>query len=136
VSEQPFPSGPWEGFYNYEAGGKRHRMELTLTFQDGIVRGSGRDDVGIFHIRGHYDAANGECQCTKTYVGRHEVAYNRFHEGKGIMGTWDIWQRLHGGFHIWPLGAGETQSESAEGADKADALSGPDVISQPQTVRS
>jgi hypothetical protein len=35
------------------------------------------------------------------------VFYRGFREGKGIWGTWEISVIGHGGFHIWPLAAGE-----------------------------
>jgi hypothetical protein len=60
VSEDPFPSGPWVGFYNCGPG-DRHRMDLHLTFADGIVTGDGNDDVGRFLIRGG---------CSRVIVGK------------------------------------------------------------------
>ena len=108
-------------------------MELNLTFQNGALRGHGRDDVGVFNIRGRYDA-NGECSWTKTYVGAHDVAYNGFREGKGIMGTWEVYQWLHGGFHIWPLSArDEVQREAAE---EASAVADQELITSTATARS
>jgi hypothetical protein len=129
VSEDLFPSGPWVGFYNYGPG-DRHRMDLHLTFANGIVSGDGNDDVGRFLIRGHYDAANRECQWTKTYPGSHDVSYRGFREGKGIWGTWEIGLLGHGGFHIWPKGAeeGEMKAAAAEASAPLDAVAvQPDV---------
>jgi hypothetical protein len=123
VSEELYPSGPWTGFYNYRPG-DRHRMELDLVFARGSITGSGMDDVGRFLIKGGYDAAIGECHWTKSYIGRHDVFYRGFREGKGIWGTWDIKVLWHGGFHIWPRrsGEGEAMSESVEVADPVDAI--------------
>jgi len=101
-------------------------MDLQLTFATGSMRGDGSDDVGPFLIRGRYDSANRECSWTKTYIGGHDVYYRGFREGKGIWGTWEISIRWHGGFHIWPRVAGETESdelkESAPETEAADAV--------------
>src|SRR5688572_13115284 len=50
-----FPSGPWTGYYVHHHSPERHRMDLDLRFADGLVDGTGTDDVGRFVIRGHYD---------------------------------------------------------------------------------
>ncbi len=115
MSDSLFPSGPWTGFYNYQPG-ERHWMDLALTFANGIVSGDGTDDIGRFLIKGRYDAAKRECYWTKNYVGAHDVYYRGFREGKGIWGTWEITIQWHGGFHIWPRGAGEGE-EHAESAE-------------------
>ena len=86
-------------------------MDLHLTFSHGKVTGEGTDDVGPFVVKGQYDAKNAECSWTKTYVGRHDVFYRGFREGKGIWGTWES-AELHGGFHIWPRGSGEGEEET------------------------
>jgi hypothetical protein len=124
MNDSLFPSGPWTGFYNYRAS-DRHRMDLQLSFASGILIGDGSDDVGRFLIKGRYDAANGECHWTKAYIGRHDVFYKGFREGKGIWGTWEIGKRFHGGFHIWPrvTGEEEIQAESTEVAEPVDAVS-------------
>src|SRR5207237_3400716 len=122
-----FPSGPWIGFYNYRPG-DRHKMELGLTFANGSLNGDGADDVGPFLVRGRYDSANRECHWTKRYIGKHDVFYRGFREGKGIWGTWEIAIHCHGGFHIWPRGAdaGESHHETAEQVQPVDAI-GPSV---------
>ena len=106
MSDDLFPSGPWRGFYNYQPG-DRHAMDLDLTFANGLMSGDGRDDIGLFLIKGKYDAQSRECHWTKTYIGAHDVFYRGFREGKGIWGTWEISIFGHGGFHIWPAAAGE-----------------------------
>src|SRR5258708_387902 len=123
MSDELFPSGPWTGFYNYRPG-DRHRMELQLAFANGSMTGDGSDDVGVFRIKGRYDAATRECHWTKSYVGGHDVFYRGFREGKGIWGTWEITIRAHGGFHIWPRRAseGEERPESAARPEPADAI--------------
>jgi len=124
MSENLFPSGPWTGFYNYWPG-DRHRMDLHISFANGSMTGDGNDDVGPFLIKGRYDTTSNECYWTKSYIGRHDVFYRGFREGKGIWGTWEINTFSRGGFHIWPRQAeeGETKSESAEIEQPVDAIS-------------
>jgi len=119
-----FPSGPWTGFFLQPQLPGKHRMELHLTFQNGVMTGEGRDWVGNFTIRGRYDVATGQCHWTKRYLGKHDVFYNGFNEGKGIWGVWEIAAtanagvKLRGGFHIWPEGmADPTGDRLAEEAD-------------------
>ena len=130
MSESLFPSGPWTGFYNYYPG-DRHRMELGLTFTNGNMSGDGIDDIGRFLIRGRYDAGTRECHWTKTYLGAHDVFYCGFREGKGIWGTWEIGILAHGGFHIWPRGAGEGEAETEEAASEepVDAIATQEITS-------
>jgi hypothetical protein len=115
MSERPqpetdprFPSGKWVGFWiqKHPPIG-RQPTELYLTFSDGVLQGEGRDIVGKYTVRGRYNLADGRCHWTKHYVGKHEVYYEGFNEGKGIWGTWSIRARpdtveVRGGFHIWP----------------------------------
>jgi hypothetical protein len=99
-------------------------MDLDLTFAAGRLSGDGNDDVGRFMIHGQYDANTLECSWTKTYVGRHDVAYRGFREGKGIWGTWEITVLNRGGFHIWPkrAGEGDTETATAEKEPSAEAV--------------
>jgi len=113
MSESLFPSGPWTGFYKYSRDSAKHRMDLELTFEGGHLNGDGLDDIGQFLVKGRYDAQELECHWTKTYVGRHEVYYRGYREGKGIWGAWEIGLRGHGGFHIWPKTAGEEGGQAA-----------------------
>ena len=56
-------------------------------------------------MRGRYDTADGKCHWTKRYLGKHDVFYKGYNEGKGIWGTWEIpSSEWRGGFHIWPEG--------------------------------
>jgi hypothetical protein len=117
-----FPSGPWTGFFLQKLVPGRHLMELRLTFQHGSMTGEGRDWVGEFVIRGKYDLADGKCYWTKRYLGKHDVFYQGFNEGKGIWGTWEIPTDPpnvgRGGFHIWPEGmADPTQPHLSEAAE-------------------
>jgi hypothetical protein len=111
-----FPSGPWVGFFLQKSHPGRHAMELRLTFQMGNMTGEGRDRVGPFLVKGRYDVADGKCYWTKKYVGKHDVFYQGYNEGKGIWGVWEITHAglgvlARGGFHIWPEGLGEPTDE-------------------------
>ena len=104
-----FPSGPWTGYFLQKVIPGRHLMELQITFRHGEMCGEGRDWVGTFTLHGHYDLADGKCRWTKRYLGKHDVCYQGFNEGKGIWGTWQITSIDDpdigcGGFHIWPEG--------------------------------
>jgi hypothetical protein len=135
VSSELYPSGPWVGFYNYQPG-DRHRMQLHLTFANGVMSGDGNDDIGRFLIKGRYDCSSAECYWTKSYLGSHDVFYRGFREGKGIWGTWEIGILNHGGFHIWPKQAGDLPpADSDNAAELADAIATPtsEVPSTPAT---
>jgi hypothetical protein len=113
-----FPSGPWTGFFLQKEFPGRHLMELRLTFQTGNMTGEGRDRVGDFLIAGHYNLTDGKCHWTKKYIGKHDVFYEGFNEGKGIWGVWQIGELMRGGFHIWPEGLGDpTDDHLVEAAD-------------------
>jgi hypothetical protein len=88
----------------------RHMMELDLNFHQGVMTGEGRDRIGSFLIRGKYNIDDGKCWWTKRYVGKHDVAYQGYNEGKGIWGVWDIPPTFRGGFHIWPEAMGDPMS--------------------------
>src|SRR5262249_11199339 len=99
-----FPSGPWTGFYLMpNTGPKRYRTALTITFVDGTMTGSGADAVGPFTIHGRYSTVDGKCNWVKHYLGKHDVLYSGYNEGKGIWGVWEI-PPFKAGFHIWPEG--------------------------------
>jgi len=118
-----FPSGPWTGFFLQKELPGKHLMVLALTFQQGTMTGDGRDRVGDFIVRGHYTLDDGKCWWTKRYLGKHDVFYQGYNEGKGIWGTWEIPAdhfgiRYQGGFHIWPVGMGDpTGQHLYEAAD-------------------
>lgn len=111
--EEEFTSGPWTGFYTY-SGGRRERMDVSLTFREGTVSGAGSDPVGRFMILGRYDAGSNEIHWTKTYTGAHSVFYKGCRDNRGIWGTWEIHPGWTGGFHLWPKGQGEGAVEEAE----------------------
>ncbi len=118
-----FPSGPWIGYFLDPRMPGRHMMELFLTFRKGQLTGEGRDQFGAFILRGQYSLTDGKCHWTKRYIGKHDVFYQGFNEGKGIWGVWEIaTTREHagqrGGFHIWPKGMSDpTGSHLTEEAD-------------------
>lgn len=109
-SDPRFPSGPWTGFFLQKQIPGRHLMELRLNFQNGEMSGEGRDLVGEFFVTGRYEVADGKCHFHKRYVGKHDVYYEVFNEGRGIWGVWEIPANQNhgmvfkGGFHIWPEG--------------------------------
>ncbi len=104
MSDLHFPSGPWTGFFTYTRRPGKHRMDLSLTFENGRITGDGADAVGLFVIAGSFDAGSGGCDWAKIYPRSHDVAYRGFCEEKGIWGTWEIHGWWRGGFHIWPVG--------------------------------
>ena len=103
ATERDFPSGPWTGYYQHDR--RCFPQQLELTFDGGVIRGGGWDDVGEFTIKGSYDLASREVRWTKNYVDRHNVYYRGFREGRGIWGTWEIPGGGRSGFHVWPLAA-------------------------------
>jgi len=113
-------------------------MDLMLEFAAGQMNGNGNDDIGPFLIKGRYDASNRECYWTKSYVGRHDVFYRGFREGKGIWGVWEIGHIGRGGFHIWPRrhesGLEETESEKkSQPSEKEEVFPGQKNRGQPAT---
>lgn len=116
-----FPSGPWLGFFTQPPFPNKFWMELRLNFSDGTLTGQGRDWVGEFLIRGQYDLNDGSCHWVKSYLGKHDVFYKGYNEGKGIWGAWEIaaeTETLTGGFYIWPEGMSDpTQQHLTEEAD-------------------
>lgn len=107
-----FPSGDWEGFYNYtyHQAGSKSKMEFSLNFSNGKISGSGSDEVGSFSWSGTYNLDSLTCHITKKYNGRHSVAYHGNVDENGIWGHWLI-QNFKGGFHIWPK---KNEQEAAE----------------------
>lgn len=102
-----FPSGDWEGFYSYYSGDK-HSMQCSFSFCNGILTGSGRDDVGSFRWKGVYNKDILSCTMTKFYSS-HTVFYKGEVDENGIWGNWDIRGVWRGGFHLWPKAKQEKQ---------------------------
>lgn len=118
------PDGEWEGFYCYGNTPEQHKMVIELAFKNGVVSGSGTDDVGSFTWKGKYDADAMKIYMTKVYT-THNIEYKGDVDENGIWGKWenadairDISKRfssaaqqhilrkfshqISGGFHIWP----------------------------------
>lgn len=114
-THQYFPSGIWDGFYLYQSGADstRHEMYFYLDFKDGVVTGSGSDDVGVFVWNGSYDTQSFVVRMTKHYR-THVVNYDGRADESGIYGRWDIRGDLSGGFHIWPRKGKEEEEEVVE----------------------
>ncbi len=109
-----FPAGKWVGFWTQTLPTRdRPKQELALSFHKGEITGEGRDRIGKFLIRGFYSIEDGRCRWTKRYIGKHDVYYEGFNEGKGIWGKWSI-DFNHGGFHIWPEGMSDPTSPALE----------------------
>jgi hypothetical protein len=130
-TDSRFPSGKWVGFFLQRLIPGRHMMELLLTFSNGTMTGEGRDLVGKFVIRGGYTLHDGKCHFHKRYVGKHDVFYQGFNEGKGIWGVWAIpaskvLAGQKGGFHIWPEGMSDpSQQHLTEAAELPRAVDEP-----------
>lgn len=123
-----FPSGPWTGFFLQPRMPGKHWMELSITFLDGIMNGEGRDRVGLFRVKGRYQVEDGRCWWTKTYLGKHSLAYQGYNEGKGIWGTWEENPGNKGGFRIWPEAMGDpTLMTMAEEVDEPISEPPPEV---------
>lgn len=123
-----FPSGEWEGFYIYTIlSGHRGKMAFSLNFKDGIVEGSGSDNVGAFNWRGDYDKEGLRCRMTKYYAS-HTVFYDGHVDENGIWGTWTISEHWKGGFHIWPKGIEEEMAEVVEEAVPVEMTGGSEEI--------
>jgi hypothetical protein len=98
-----FPSGEWEGHYLWQAGAgaERHPMDFILNFKEGIVTGSGSDDVGSFKWEGEYSTSSMSVKMVKVYR-THLVLYSGMADTNGIYGSWEIPPFGRGGFHVWP----------------------------------
>jgi hypothetical protein len=97
-----FPSGEWEGFYNYSINPNyKDTMYIHLHFKNGVVTGGGSDEVGGFEWRGTYDTVYFHCKMVKHYA-THTVNYDGRADENGIWGTWKMGLQWTGGFHIRP----------------------------------
>ncbi len=122
-----FPSGAWEGFYIYHMGpdASQHKMSFSLNFKEGIILGSGRDNVGGFSWRGTYDQEKLNCEMVKSYA-THTVDYHGRVDENGIWGIWNI-GFYKGGFHIWPKSNEENEAQE-EVIEKEKVLSKKNTI--------
>ncbi|MFT3880217.1 MAG: hypothetical protein QM703_11220 [Gemmatales bacterium] len=95
------PSGLWRGFWEQPYFGRQFMEDFTLKFNDGVVSGGGKDIIGLFVIKGEYEA--GKLSFVKQYIGKHKVIYSGQYDGEGsIHGTWVIPGDLTGPFSLSP----------------------------------
>ena len=111
-------------------------MSGAVMIQCGASRGDGRDWVGAFTLEGHHDLTDGRWPWTKRYVGKHDVFYQGFNEGKGIWGSWEIaatreYPRQHGGFHIWPEGMADPTGQVLHAAAEVPVEGDPQADTPP-----
>ena len=114
-----FPSGEWEGFYNYGSRNDKGNMATILNFSNGVISGSGSDPVGSFEWKGQYDTKSETCYMVKKYTGMHSVYYKGQADENGIWGTWIIHANLTGGFHIWPKKKSNEDEQTMEYDEQA-----------------
>lgn len=96
-----FKSGLWRG--SYRQYGSDHPQALDVTFDSGVMIGTGGDGIGIFLIAGRYDEEAGDARWLKHYIGRHTVSYSGSLVGTTISGTWTLvtpLERLTGAFSL------------------------------------
>ena len=81
---------------------------MVLTFFNGRHVGRWpRPGRRVRYRRPVYDLRTANAHWIKRYIGKHDVYYPGYNEGKGIWGLWEIPTRINeGGFHIWPEGFG------------------------------
>lgn len=108
------PDGPWTGFYEEYAKDGNFPMSCTLTFVDGLISGSGSDEVGTFTFSGTYTTSDYKVTMRKTYH-THSLLYEGDADENGIWGKWSFpaMKFVSAGFHIWPK-KGETESIEEE----------------------
>ena len=86
-------------------------MDMTLTFENGVLQGEGRDDIDRFVLRGTYEA--NEAVLIKDYWGLPSVCHRGFRDGfkTALWGVWEIPQKtkVTGGFKIWSLGSADAE---------------------------
>lgn len=92
---EPKPKKPkvnWAG--RYEQFDQWHPMnfdDMQYGAKDGVVVGSGKDDVGGFEISGNLDLKTSHIKFRKQYIGQHYVDYEGDMDAKGdILGTYEI----------------------------------------------
>ncbi len=83
-------SGLWRGYY--QQFGRRYPQEMTLEFADGLIRGDGRDGLGVFTLEGEYrvDRHLVRLGWIKTYDGAHSVLYLGAVVGQRLEGAWSL----------------------------------------------
>ena len=80
----------WTGYWEQRGMGRQPMEDLSLQLADGLIRGGGRDIIGLFTFYGRMEQ-DGRVLMMKQYIGRHSVAYAGQYDGEGtIFGTWSI----------------------------------------------
>jgi hypothetical protein len=72
-----------EGWWEQDFYGRQPMDPLVLSFDKGVVRGSGQDIVGPFTMSGVIE--NGRVVIKKQYVGQHDTDYVGQFDGEGTM---------------------------------------------------
>jgi hypothetical protein len=105
------PSGLWAGHYVQYL--LKHPQEMTLEFADGLVRGDGRDGLGVFTVDGEYRVEGAQVRLgwVKTYEGSHSVLYLGKLEAHQIVGRWSLSAFNTGSFLLSPATPAETYSQ-------------------------
>ena len=135
------PSGEWVGFYCYGHSPEQHKMLIEITFRDGLVFGSGVDNVAPFIWKGDYKLKELETKIIKSYL-THQILYKGDIDENGIWGIWEhvvdlnknlgpvaiqkfkevFKDKLRGGFHIWPKKNKKEVREATEEVAMAESL--------------
>src|SRR5262245_13450202 len=99
--ETVLQSGLWTGYW---LQGTQFNFQLHLTFDAGIMRGTGSDDIGHFSIHGHYDEVNGVF-FTKIYGIGVSITYSGSYlsESRCLSGKWRSANGAQGHFWMWPF---------------------------------
>eukprot|EP00162_Nutomonas_longa_P014524 comp22010_c0_seq1/m.50562 comp22010_c0_seq1/g.50562 ORF comp22010_c0_seq1/g.50562 comp22010_c0_seq1/m.50562 type:complete len:672 (-) comp22010_c0_seq1:171-2186(-) len=92
----------WSVVYVYGSGRSDELKDCTLRFVKGQVMGSGEDPIGRYEWTGKLQA-NGQCDITKKYVGKHSVHHSGVYDGatQTLKGSWSVPNtRAVGGFKM------------------------------------
>lgn len=105
-------------------------MTLRLQFNNGLIEGGGRDQIGSFTMQGSYDAQN-QVRLTKRYR-THRVKYEGRWDDASIAGRWTIkeWGMVdRGEFEIWPLKDDENRAIRTEELESTQTPETPQPVS-------
>jgi hypothetical protein len=79
-----------EGWWEQFGLGRQPMEDLTISFDDGRLTGTGWDVVGQFTLTG--SVQQDRVIIVKRYIGQHSVEYLGTYDGEGTMsGMWRIW---------------------------------------------
>jgi hypothetical protein len=71
-----------------------HPQLLDVDFENGVMLGTGADQVGLFLIAGRYNDATATAEWLKHYIGRHTVLYSGRLSGTTLSGAWTLHTEL------------------------------------------